>query len=217
MTSGKISPVLVIWLEALAFVLGILLFTYFISGERSSSLIGFTGLALSLFVIVRKVRSPAELFRDLGFGKLNKSGLIYLIISILVGLLFGMWYRKSLNIGLFPVSLAPFVLLASAIGATEELLFRGFLQTRLGKINVILAIAGGAVAHTSYKLILFWSLEADKLINFGSLFIWTLIAGFVLGAIKEGSRNVTYPLVCHVVFDIIVYGDSLIPPWWIWA
>jgi hypothetical protein len=45
----------------------------------------------------------------------------------------------------------------------------------------------------------------------------TLIAGFAMGALKEWSNNTFFAIVPHVIFDIIVYGDNMVPPWWIWA
>ena len=35
--------------------------------------------------------------------------------------------------------------------------------------------------------------------------------------LKEYSKTTVVPIIAHVVFDIMVYGDRIVAPWWIWS
>jgi len=205
------------WLESLTFFCGILIFTYFITGECFSVFLASIGVVLSLGVVVVRLRSGASLFQIFGFERIQKHCLYFILVSLLAGFILGMLYRGSLKLGVLPRQLVSFALLAALIGATEELLFRGFIQTSLRKVNIYLGIIFGAIAHTVYKLILFWSLESGFQIDITGLIIWTMFGGLVFGILRETSKSVLFPILSHIVFDIIVYGDRTIPPWWIWG
>ncbi len=205
------------WIEILNFYSGILLFTFFITGKITSIPIALAGIILAIVMVGIRLESAADLIRAFGFSRLKKGSLYFLFISILAAFILGMLYRQSLELWILPRRLFPFALMASLIGATEELVFRGYIQTRLRVINIFVAVFAGALAHTCYKLVLFWSLESGALINYQGLIIWTLIGGLVFGILREASKNVIFPLICHVIFDIIVYGDRVIHPWWIWG
>ena len=205
------------WLETAAFLTGILVFTYFITGDKSSVVLALAGIGLSLGILVLKIKSGCSLTMAFGFGSQLKGKILYAGIAILAGLLLGMVYRQSLRTGLLPQRLVWFALFASLIGSTEELIFRGFIQTNLRKINASVAVIISAAAHTIYKLVLFWSLDPGMAINFRGLVIWTFIGGIIFGTIRELSGNTVFPVISHAVFDIVVYGDNLILPWWIWS
>jgi hypothetical protein len=121
------------WIEVILFYLGILIFTYFITGGNSSILIALSGIGLSFVLLVFRLNSPADLAASLGFNKLSKRSLIYLGISVLAGLLLGILYRQHLKLGILP------------------------------------------------------------------------------------SYLVSFAIIGHAIFDIIVYGDNIIAPWWIWS
>lgn len=205
------------WLETAAFLTGILVFTFFITDDKRSVILALAGIGLSFSILVLKIKSGCSLTMAFGFSAQLKGKLLYAGISILAGLLLGMVYRQSLKTGVLPQRLVSFALLASLIGSTEELIFRGFMQTNLRKINAAAAVLISAAAHTIYKLVLFWSLDPGMAINFRGLVIWTFIGGVVFGIIRELSGNTVFPVISHAVFDVVVYGDNLILPWWIWS
>ena len=205
------------WIEVILFFSGILIFTYFITGAEKSILLAFAGIGLSFTVMVFRLRTPADLGASFGFNKLEKGSPLFLGIAILAGLLLGILYRQYLKLGLLPASLTFFALTASLIGGTEELVFRGFIQTKLRKVNIYIAIIFGALTHTGYKIVLFWSLQSGLEINFTGLIFWTILVGLLIGIIREASKSVVFAIIGHVAFDIIVYGDNIIAPWWIWS
>lgn len=73
------------------------------------------------------------------------------------------------------------------------------------------------MAHTGYKVVLFWSLGAGLEIDYFGLIFWTILVGILIGIIREVSKSIVFAIISHVVFDIIVYGDKLTAPWWIWS
>lgn len=103
------------------------------------------------------------------------------------------------------------------IGATEELIFRGYIQFRSREFGVIISILIAAITHTVYKYVLFSSLSAIEVVNLGFLIFWTMVVGLILGIMKELSGSCWVPIIFHVVFDILVYGDGAIETWWVFA
>ena len=136
------------WIEVILFYSGILIFTYFITGANNSLLFAFIGIGLSFVIIVFRLRAPADLGASFGFNKLGKGSIQYLGIAVLAGLLLGILYRQYLKLGVLPSHLASFAIIASLIGGTEELVFRGFIQTKLRKVNIYAAIIFGADSAT---------------------------------------------------------------------
>lgn len=203
--------------EILLFLTGILSFAAFVGRTGILSIIAIAGLLLAVAIIGLRIKTLADISPLLGFGRLSRSGWFFLLIAVLIGMLMGMIYRDSLVIGLFPARLTRFAILAAMIGATEELFFRGYFQTRIRSYNIVLSIILAAIAHTAYKFLLFSSFRAGIAIDLNDLVIWTLIGGLILGTLKEYSKNTLFPVLAHVVFDIIVYGDRITAPWWIWA
>jgi membrane protease YdiL (CAAX protease family) len=106
---------------------------------------------------------------------------------------------------------------AAAVGCTEELIFRGFLQQQLRKINVVLAVVVATASHTGYKIAFFAALSPVHAVNLKFLLVWTFIVGLIFGILKEYSGSTLTPVAGHASFDLLVYGDSSINPWWLWA
>ena len=109
-----------------------------------------------------------------------------------------------------------FAIIAPVIGSAEELIFRGFLQGHLHRYGIIFSVIFATLSHTAYKCSLFISHSSYKT-DISFLLIWTIVAGLILGALREISKNVTPALIAHACFDIIVYGDYAISPWWVWG
>ena len=84
-------------------------------------------------------------------------------------------------------------------------------------VYMAVAVVVAALAHTAYKTALFAFPPAGVAIDLRYLAVWTLIGGVVFGALRELSGSVLAPLAAHVVFDIIVYGENVQAPWWVWS
>ena len=147
---------------------------------------------------------------------LLKFTILYCIAGILPGILFSMSYRWHLGISLFPKSLHYFVLVAALIGCVEELVFRGFIQDYVKKINAPFSIIFSSISHTGYKCCLFLSPVVTSEINIGFLAFWTLIAGILFGTINHISKSILPSLIAHALFDILVYAEFVSAPWWVW-
>jgi membrane protease YdiL (CAAX protease family) len=125
------------------------------------------------------------------------------------------YYRHYLRVdGLLPTRLAGFAVLAAAIGGAEEVAYRGYVQGSLRHLGATVSIIGAALAHTAYKVALFVFPPAHLNVDLVWLGLYTFAGGLVLGGTRQWSRGIAAPLACHVVFDVIVYGDrTTIPPW----
>ena len=126
-------------------------------------------------------------------------------------------FRYSAHRPLFLTSLQSFVLVAAAIGAAEELLFRGFVQGRLARLGWPAAVILAALAHTAYKTALFAFPPEDLVIRYATLASWTFMVGATFGLTRHFSRSLLPALTAHVLFDIFVYGDWAEAPWWVWG
>jgi membrane protease YdiL (CAAX protease family) len=204
-------------IEIILFLSGILMFAFFIGRPGILVIIGIAGLVLSVISVGLRIKAFSDLAPVFGFGRLSGVSFYFMAIAGLAGLLLGMIYRNSLHIGVIPERLTGFALVASLISATEELLFRGYLQSGIRRFGLIFSVLATDVAHTGYKFLFFLSMQAGPEISLTGLVIWTLAGGVIIGLLKEYSKSTVIPVIAHMVFDIIVYGDRVIAPWWIWA
>ena len=115
-----------------------------------------------------------------------------------------------------PNKLHQFALVAALIGATEELIFRGFIQGRAGKINKVFGVLFASFSHSLYKCGLFLIPFFDHDVNIASLFLFTFVGGMFFGLLREVSKSVLPAIAAHAIFDILVYGQFLQSPWWVW-
>ena len=206
-----------IFIEIVLFLGGIILFSYFQHATKVRFLFSFIGLLIIATLISRRIHALKDI-RDIFQLYTQSQYLVYfIIIGILIGILFGFYYRNYARIDLFPIRITYIAAIASSVGATEELLFRGYLQNQLRKIGRVPSIVFAAVFHTTYKVVFFISrqslYEGDVLL----LAKWTLIVGLIFGILKEYSNNSLPPLFGHAMFDIVSYGDEAISPWWLWT
>jgi len=103
------------------------------------------------------------------------------------------------------------------VGSTEELFFRGFIQGHTRHIGVIFSVIFATLAHTAYKCSFFAAQQSGYEMDIMFLMKWTILGGIVFGILKEYSNNIVPPLAGHAVFDLLIYGDSVTVPWWIWS
>ena len=76
-----------------------------------------------------------------------------------------------------------------------------------------------AAGHTIYKSLLF-ALPPDNIVigfSYKSFIFWTFICGAILGSLRDLSGNIMPPILGHMMFDVIVYGNNALAPWWVWS
>ena len=204
-------------IQAGLFIAGLLIFALFIPDSGPVRWLAMMGLALSCFALYREVLQTGQA-RQIWDSYNRSDELKYLLMSggLVLGIGVGILYRSSLGMSMIPLAFTGFALVAAAIGATEELLFRGALVYLLRRQSVFAIIIITSMAHAGYKAMLFMSPFAAQSVDVVTLFSYTLIAGFILGSLRILSSSTAPPLVAHVLWDVVVYGDSLQPPWWVW-
>jgi len=213
MTGGKRLNILS---EAILCSLGLMVFSFFIQYKFPVRLLSFVALLISAFIISRNLRSLSDLKKITGESISLKITLLFLFLGIVSGMMLAIIYRRHLDLSLFPGSIHFFVITAAFIGCTEELVFRGFIQEYVRKINGPFSIIFSTLSHTGYKCCLFLSPAITTDINIGFLTLWTFLAGILFGTIRHLSRNLLPSMSAHALFDVLVYAEFVNAPWWVW-
>ncbi len=205
----------IIYIEAILCCVGFMVFSFFIQYPFPLVLIAFAALALPAYIISRQIHSVNDITEVFGL-RFPRGNILYMIIGLLLGLLYALVYRRNIQQSLFPELLTWFVLPAALIGATEELVFRGFLQGYCKKVSLVFAVLFATFAHTAYKCCLFISPFNEFKINLSFLIIWTFAGGLLFGILREMAKSIYPAVLAHLVFDVLVYGELIQPPWWVW-
>lgn len=206
---GRIRDVL------LSFI-GILLFAGFIHHSFPLLFLAIGGLAGTAAVIAYSIRHQT-LRKAFGVTPLNRKILLYIIPAIILGLIMGILTRNRFELTLIPAGFTGIAFVAPLIGATEELVFRGYFQGQLRPIGRGFSILTATALHTSYKLLVILSLAAPLQFDFFFLIFWTFVAGLLIGTIRELSGSAVPPVFAHAVFDIVLYGGLASAPLWVWS
>jgi membrane protease YdiL (CAAX protease family) len=135
----------------------------------------------------------------------------------LIGVIIGFWYNLTYNYPLLPSPLTRFAVIAPLIGTTEELVFRGYVQTKSASAGSIFSIVFASFGHTLYKYLVICTLPVDLGLSLTKLILLTFSFGIVAGILRHYSRSVIPPAIAHALFDIIVYGGAASAPVWIWG
>ncbi|MDH3287419.1 MAG: CPBP family intramembrane metalloprotease [Betaproteobacteria bacterium] len=202
--------------EAVIAAAGMCLFALF--AQRSLPLFGVSlaGLLLVAALIIRSVGRETSLLAVFGWGPFSRKVGLATAVGCILGLLLGLSYRGAYDLSLIPGPLALFVVSAALIGATEELVFRGYIQGRITGSGFWLAPVFAALSHTAYKSALFVFPPAGVEIDLPLLASLTFVAGFALALLRQLSGSVLPAVAAHVLFDVLAYGDRLEAPWWVW-
>jgi hypothetical protein len=198
--------------EALLCAFGLSVFSFFIHFSFPYRLFSFAGLILPAFFMSRQL--PAVKI-PLFLKKFNFRNAFYILVGIILGFLIAFLYRNSRRIPISD-SIQTFAAVAALIGIFEEVVFRGFIQGRLKEVNVVFSILFGSFSHTVYKCCLFLSPVMPGKIDIFFLTFWTFCCGLLFGLLKHFSKSTIPPALAHAVFDILVYGQCLTAPWWVW-
>jgi membrane protease YdiL (CAAX protease family) len=180
----------------------------------SLAMVGLLLTTLAMAVALRSTESLSELF---GLTRPSGQQSRWIVLGLVLGTGLALLLRFTSDRPLLLAGLEPFVLVAAAIGAAEELLFRGFVQGRLGRLGWPAAVLLAALAHAAYKTTLFAFPPEGFAIHYSTLALLTFVCGAALGLTRQLSGSVLPALFAHVLFDILVYGDWAGAPWWVWA
>lgn len=128
------------------------------------------------------------------------------ISSVILGS-YGFWQER------FPgLSVALLALLTySMVGVGEEILYRGFIQSRLNQVlgrpyrffgvdwgwGVILTALIFGLTHTGIMRLVFWPLVGGDLVFTWPWGLWTFCAGLVFGFVREKTDGVLAPAILH--------------------
>lgn len=138
------------------------------------------------------------------------------VVSAGVGVLLAVAFRYSRNWSLLPSELTSFALVAMAIGACEEVAYRGIVQGSFRRYGPIRASLIASAFHTAYKCCLFVFPSVSVRPDLLWLGLCTLAAGFLFGMMRERFGGLASPLAAHAAFDLICYGSLATAPWWVW-
>ncbi len=204
-------------LQAAAATAGMVLFALAAHTPLPTFLLAIAGLGLTTLAISASLSSPDSLGSLFGVTGSSGSLVWWSLFGLGAGVGLAVLFRYSADRPLILTSLQSFVFVAAAIGAAEELLFRGFVQGRLARLGWPAAVVMAAFAHTAYKTALFAFSPEDLVIRFATLASLTFIVGAIFGLTRHLSGSVLPALTAHVLFDVFVYGDWVGAPWWVWG
>ena len=206
----------IIIIQAIVFSLGLMVFSYFTQYDRPMQFIAFVALLVSAYIISKNIRTIEDLSRIFGEKIPTRKILILVFIGIIVGIIIAIPYRDYHHWGTFPASVKKFAFIAALIGGTEELVFRGFLQEFVKKINGPFSILFSTLSHTGYKCLLFLSPGIAENTPIGFLFFWTFGVGLVFGISRHYTKSLWLPITAHIIFDVLSYAEFAQSPWWVW-
>jgi len=204
-------------LAAAAASAGMVLFALFVRSGLPLAVLSGVGLTVTALAVANAFRAERLPAAILGFSPLSGKTGVFVVLGCAVGVGFGVLHRVTWEMGAMPSRLAPFAFVGACIGAAEELLYRGYVQGRLRAFGWAVPVVVAALAHTAYKTALFAFPPDGVAIDLGYLAVWTFVGGVVFGVLRQASGSVLPPLAAHVVFDIIVYGENVQAPWWVWG
>lgn len=193
-------------------ILGIWAFAFFLQYPFPEKFISISGLLAGSIIL----GTDSELFSHvLGRPKNRIVFIISMILCISLGIIIAIILRHDNQLSLFPKTFTFFAILAIMIGATEELIFRGWLQSVMTVIFKKNSIILSSLVHSIFKTLIFVSPVVRYQIDIQQLFIYTLLGGLILGFSRLWSGSIWPALTAHVLFDFIVYGDVSTWPWWV--
>lgn len=203
--------------EAILVTTGICLFAIFIHRDSWIQIISFTALLFTGAVITRSAEDHSSLLSVFGIIPVSKKIIPFIVAGLLIGIMIGFWYNITYDYPLLPSPLTRFAIIAPLIGITEELVFRGYVQTKSASAGALFSIVFASFGHTLYKYLVIKTLPIDLGLSLHKLVILTFLTGIILGFLRHRSKNVFAPAAAHALFDIVVYGGATVAPVWIWG
>ena len=198
-------------------ILGVWIFALCINRESIFQYTAYGGLLLAAIVISRSIHNLSSLLSLFGITPFNRKVLFYVLAGIAFGGLLAILCNYLSEDNILPVHLKKFALIAPLIGITEELVFRGYVQTKMAAIGSLLSIGIASTGHTMYKYLVIKTLPDDLRVNYFLLILLTFIVGVVFGILRDRSKSVLPAASAHALFDVIVYGGIVMAPVWVWT
>ncbi len=180
--------------------------------------LGVAGLLVAVGAIERSLRRTPGAAALLGVDGFRWKAARFTFVGLVAGVILGALYRLELELPLLPGGgWGAFVGLACLVGATEELVYRGWLQGRLQPWGAFAAVMAAAAAHAAYKSALFAWPPAPSAVNGVIVAGWTFVGGVIFGGLRQVSGSVLPAVAAHAAFDLLVYGAVVHAPWWVWG
>lgn len=203
---------------ALAAAIGMVVFAVFAHRGLPWIAVGAAGLVVAAAAIGRSLAREVKPFDFVGLTGLPRRAILSCTIGLAIGVGAAVLDRWQLGVPLRPASgFAAFAPVACLIGAAEELIYRGWMQSALHRLGAPAAVGTAALAHAAYKASLFaWSPE-PMTTGWVAIAGWTFAVGIAFGALRETSRSVIPSMLGHAAFDWVVYGAFGHAPWWVWS
>jgi len=196
---------------------GLCLFSLYVHSRDWHLLYAAAGFLLAAFGMARGILvHPEPVSSLMGFSGISGKVAVFLFAGALLGIVAGADYRHYQAVPVFPARIFIFSLIACSIGATEELVYRGFIQGMLQPSGTTGAVILTSLLHTIYKCSLFLQPQLPDRVDLQFLASATFIGGLVAGGLRALSCSVLAPISVHVFYDLIVYGDYPSAPWWVW-
>ncbi len=154
-----------------------------------------------------------------GTPRLRHMGVRVAVVGIL-GVLAGTGYRLLQERMAFPLTVHSFAVIAMCVGACEEVVWRGWMQGWLmRRTGTAWAITLASLSHTCYKSALFLIPPAG-VAESGPASVALMCActfgfGLLLGVFRARQGTILGPIAFHAAFDLMVYGDYVVMPWWV--
>jgi len=183
-------------------------------------LVSVAGFLLTAAAIAPTLRSRTQSAVLMGISSFTRKTILFTLVGLIVGVAGGLRHRAALGLPLYPSGgLQAFVIVACLIGATEELVYRGWLQGRIRIFGWPVAVAMAAIAHGLYKTSLFAWPSGFSGVDMDCVRIGLQAAamGIIPGLLREFSGSVVPAIMAHAAFDFIVYGAVAHAPWWVWS
>ncbi len=206
---------MIVLAEAVVCSICLMIFSYFIQFDFPVKIIAFVALIAATYFISKNIKSVDDLKNIFGERSSARKIMVLIIIGFLFGIILSIPYRDYHDWDLLPKSIHLFTIVAALIGCMEELVYRGFLQEYVNKINGWFSILFSTISHTGYKCFLFLSPGIAENTPVGFLFFWTFGVGLVFGVSRYFTKSIWIALTAHIIFDVISYAEFTHAPWWV--
>lgn len=196
---------------------GMCLFALFVHREYPLKGLSALGLCLTFLTLLSDLRTHSTPAALMGLDHFSRRVGVFTACGILFGCALGFYYRWGYEMELLPAAFGIFAPVAVLIGATEEALYRGYIQGRVQGFGTFRAAVFGALCHGAYKVCLFVFHNQPVDIHLLFLGMCTVAVGLVLGVLRERSGSLLPAVAAHGMFDIVAYGQYTQAPWWVWT
>lgn len=175
-----------------------------------ASLLGFLDYRSWLGAVILALTQFAVLFavaRQLQGKPDPASGYWMLLISSAILGSYGVWRERFPGLSVALLALLTYLM----VGVGEEILYRGFIQSRLNQAfgrpyrfygvawgwGVILTALVFGLTHTGLVRLIFWPLVGGDLVFTWPWGLWTFCGGLVFGFVREKTGGVLAPSILH--------------------